>query len=212
MLNHINYPAGIRIGLGLECIWHLGYVLTLMFAEITSVRWLGLRLGPHLRLPSMRTIVHSVCCCQVFIKLLRYKSDTLCDIFTSFWFRVSSVNNMRVSSFVSHKFRLEIPISRHPLTSGIMRGFSLEERRDESKALNLIIMYEAWHKFLTWLHFADFDRQQYECRCENGWSGSNCDILADRCSGYMCENGGSCYVNSEGHPFCVCAPTYIGPR
>ncbi|CAJ0956680.1 unnamed protein product, partial [Mesorhabditis belari] len=50
------------------------------------------------------------------------------------------------------------------------------------------------------------------CRCENGWSGENCDVKGVSCTSDYCFNGGTCKQGKEGDAFCVCPLNYYGRR
>ncbi|XP_055347510.1 protein slit-like [Paramacrobiotus metropolitanus] len=52
----------------------------------------------------------------------------------------------------------------------------------------------------------------YECRCQPGYHGKNCEYEIDSCYGNPCENGGSCKVIDHGRFSCVCPLGYEGDR
>ena len=49
------------------------------------------------------------------------------------------------------------------------------------------------------------------CTCDEGWTGSRCDIDINECAEFPCANNGTC-VNTAGGFRCDCAPFYLGSR
>uniref|UniRef100_A0A914XYG1 Uncharacterized protein n=1 Tax=Panagrolaimus superbus TaxID=310955 RepID=A0A914XYG1_9BILA len=49
------------------------------------------------------------------------------------------------------------------------------------------------------------------CTCDEGWTGSRCDIDEDECAEFPCNNNGTC-INTAGGFRCECAPFYLGSR
>lgn len=43
----------------------------------------------------------------------------------------------------------------------------------------------------------------YECVCEDGWTGQNCEKEVEMCSGAICKNDANC-INLFQDYFCVC--------
>ena len=37
---------------------------------------------------------------------------------------------------------------------------------------------------------------QYDCSCEDGWTGRNCSVNIDECDPNPCNNDGTCIVSS----------------
>jgi hypothetical protein len=59
--------------------------------------------------------------------------------------------------------------------------------------------------------------QTYTCTCMTGYTGRNCETVINSniaplngCASYRCQNGGSCFTNIDGQPFCRCILGYIG--
>ena len=50
---------------------------------------------------------------------------------------------------------------------------------------------------------------RYECVCEPGWTGGDCDINIDDCASNPCENNGLCVDEVNGYS-CVCETGYTG--
>ncbi|XP_077308887.1 protein crumbs homolog 1 isoform X2 [Lithobates pipiens] len=53
------------------------------------------------------------------------------------------------------------------------------------------------------------DTGTYECHCQAGFKGKNCDIRMRRCHRNLCRHGGQCYVAERGST-CFCAIGYKG--
>ncbi|KAM9326860.1 protein crumbs homolog 1 [Gastrophryne carolinensis] len=49
----------------------------------------------------------------------------------------------------------------------------------------------------------------YECRCQAGYKGRNCEIRMKRCQSNLCRHGGQCYETDRG-PMCFCTVGYKG--
>ncbi|XP_072276141.1 protein crumbs homolog 1 isoform X2 [Pyxicephalus adspersus] len=53
------------------------------------------------------------------------------------------------------------------------------------------------------------DAEAYECRCQAGFKGNNCEIPMRRCHRNICKHGGQCYMTDRGST-CFCAVGYKG--
>lgn len=53
------------------------------------------------------------------------------------------------------------------------------------------------------------DTGTYECHCQAGFKGKNCEIRMRRCHRNLCRHGGQCYVAERGST-CFCAIGYKG--
>ena len=49
----------------------------------------------------------------------------------------------------------------------------------------------------------------YECECEPGWGGQNCDVDANECLSTPCKNGATC-VNQFNSYTCECKEEFTG--
>lgn len=49
----------------------------------------------------------------------------------------------------------------------------------------------------------------YECECEDGWTGKNCDEELDECVSAPCLNGATCKDRLNGFD-CTCPPGFTG--
>ena len=54
--------------------------------------------------------------------------------------------------------------------------------------------------------------REYECDCQAGYYGGNCEFKIDACYGNPCRNNGTCSVLEEGRFDCKCLPGYKGER
>lgn len=53
----------------------------------------------------------------------------------------------------------------------------------------------------------------YQCLCQTGYTGVNCDILIDYCTSSPCINNGLCVLNTTGFSYyCLCLPGYQGTK
>ena len=50
---------------------------------------------------------------------------------------------------------------------------------------------------------------RYRCECSSGWSGDNCERIADVCASSPCQNGGECRGFGHGYQ-CICQPGWRG--
>ena len=51
----------------------------------------------------------------------------------------------------------------------------------------------------------------YECDCQEGWGGKQCDEPIQYCNGSQCDNGAQCLSLFTGH-FCQCVYPFYGDR
>ncbi|KAG7483917.1 hypothetical protein MATL_G00043460 [Megalops atlanticus] len=56
---------------------------------------------------------------------------------------------------------------------------------------------------------ANTEPNEYQCVCQEGFRGRNCDIVEHACQSAPCANGGVCMENSSGFS-CVCADGWTG--
>ncbi|XP_036379621.1 protein jagged-1-like [Megalops cyprinoides] len=56
---------------------------------------------------------------------------------------------------------------------------------------------------------ANTEPNEYQCVCQEGFHGRNCDIVEHACQSAPCANGGACMENSSGFS-CVCTDGWTG--
>ncbi|XP_019641326.1 PREDICTED: fibropellin-1-like [Branchiostoma belcheri] len=49
----------------------------------------------------------------------------------------------------------------------------------------------------------------YQCICQTGWTGQNCETDVDECASNPCQNGATCTDGLNGY-LCTCTPTWTG--
>ncbi len=52
---------------------------------------------------------------------------------------------------------------------------------------------------------------KYTCKCNCGWTGTNCDSIVNQCQSNPCMNGAICQNNGCDYR-CICPPLYTGSR
>ena len=53
------------------------------------------------------------------------------------------------------------------------------------------------------------DGSSYNCICQDGWGGPNCDQVVDHCATVNCRNNGTC-KNIQNDFSCICQAGYSG--
>ena len=52
----------------------------------------------------------------------------------------------------------------------------------------------------------------YNCICQNGYAGKQCDVIIKNCEDHLCLNNGTCIDQEEGNFTCLCMAPYWGER
>lgn len=50
----------------------------------------------------------------------------------------------------------------------------------------------------------------YSCLCNEGYTGTNCDVMINYCESSPCKNGGTCATDGPLKYRCICALGYEG--